>query len=150
MPEKAFDRSNIKIIGRELTNTWTLLTQNADSGDTELHVKDDISDWNVGDEIGVATTRRGDSSRHRIIAINEQVITIDPALQDNHWGGYRDLAEGYRFEMAAEVVNLQRNIVIRGPDEETFDNTAHFQYRSGFHFGTFNADESNDSGRFSD
>ena len=126
-------------------NTRTLLTQNTHSGDIELHLKDDISDWNIGDEVGIATTRRGDSTRHRITAIHGQVITIDPALQADHWGGFRDLAGGYRLEMAAEVVNLERNIIIRGPDEETFNNQDHAQFRSGFHFGTFNADESNDS-----
>ena len=122
----ALKRSNIEIIGSELTNTWTLLSQNADSGDTELHVKDDIADWKIGDEIGVATTRRGDSTRHRITAINEQVITIDSALEANHWGGFRNLAGGYRLEMAAEIVNLERNIVIRGPDEDTFNNKEGF------------------------
>lgn len=93
-------------------NTWTLLTQNTHSGDIELHLKDDISDRNIGDEVGIATTRRGDYTRHRITAIDGQVITIDPALQADHWGGFRDLAGGYRLEMAAEVVNLERNIII--------------------------------------
>ena len=62
-------RSNIFIHGRKLENTWTLLTKNAQVGDNELHVKDDISDWRVGDEIGIATTRRGDSTRHFITGI---------------------------------------------------------------------------------
>ena len=105
------------------------MTQNANAGDTELHLKDDISDWNIGDEIGIATTRRGDSTRHRITAINGQILTIDPPLENEHWGGYRDLPGGYSLEMAAEVVNMERNILVHGPDEDTFGDVGHSQLR---------------------
>ena len=115
------------------------MTQNANSGDITLHVKHDISDWNIGDEIGIATTKRGDSTRHRITAMDGQVLTIDPPLANEHWGGFRDLAGGYSFEMAAEVVNMERNILIHGPDDDTFGDVDHSQFKSGFHFGTFNS-----------
>ena len=103
------------------------MTQNANAGDTELHLKDDISDWNIGDEIGIATTRRGDSTRHRITEINGQILTIDPPLENEHWGGYRDLPGGYNLEMAAEVVNMERNILVHGPDEDSFGDVNHSQ-----------------------
>ena len=51
---------------------------------------------------------------------------------------------GYSLEMAAEVVNLERNILIHGPDED-FTNVDSATFRQGFHFGTFGADASDDS-----
>ena len=47
--------------------------------------------------------------------------------------------------MAAEVVNMDRNILVHGPDEDTFGDVNHTQFKQGFHIGTFNADESDDS-----
>ena len=50
------------------------------------------------------------------------VIHLDRPLEQDHWGGHREV-EGYALEMAAEVVNLNRSVVITG-DHEDFD-TAH-------------------------
>ena len=48
-----------------------------------------------------------------------EVIHLERPLEQDHWGGYR-LVEGYELEMAAEVVNLNRTVVITG-DHEDFD-----------------------------
>ena len=74
--------------------------------------------WQVGDDIGIATTTRSDSPRHTIVAINGATVTIDRPLETDHWGGFRNV-EGYALEMAAEVINLQRSVLITGDDEGT-------------------------------
>ena len=70
-------------------------------------------------------------------------VTIDEPLIDTHWGGFRDVV-GYKLEMAAEVINLQRSIVIWGDDEDflTFGSQ---NYLTGWHMGTFDAVDHGDS-----
>jgi len=45
------------------------------------------------------------------------VIYLDRPLEHEHWGGLRQV-EGYQLEMAAEVVNLNRSVVITGDHED--------------------------------
>eukprot|EP00437_Effrenium_voratum_P009909 CAMPEP_0181428788 /NCGR_PEP_ID=MMETSP1110-20121109/16861_1 /TAXON_ID=174948 /ORGANISM="Symbiodinium sp., Strain CCMP421" /LENGTH=1773 /DNA_ID=CAMNT_0023552029 /DNA_START=37 /DNA_END=5358 /DNA_ORIENTATION=- len=47
------------------------------------------------------------------------VIYLDRPLEDEHWGGFREV-EGYSLEMAAEVVNLNRSVVITGDHDDFF------------------------------
>lgn len=41
------------------------------------------------------------------------VVVVDEPVRADHFGGFREV-EGYRFEMAAEVVNLERTVTITG------------------------------------
>ncbi|CAE7249476.1 Cemip2 [Symbiodinium sp. CCMP2592] len=50
------------------------------------------------------------------------VLYLDTPLEADHWGGLREV-EGYWLEMAAEVVNLQRSVVITG-DHYDFSTSA--------------------------
>eukprot|EP00440_Ansanella_granifera_P037063 gb/GFBE01040220.1/.p1 GENE.gb/GFBE01040220.1/~~gb/GFBE01040220.1/.p1 ORF type:complete len:1500 (+),score=225.46 gb/GFBE01040220.1/:1-4500(+) len=113
----------VDIHGRKLARTWTLLASNAFAGENQLQLKDDPSamGWRMGDRIGVATTSRGESTNHKITSIRAKTVTLDTPLKYEHWGGFREI-EGQRFEMAAEVVNLERSVVITG-DHDDFEQT---------------------------
>jgi len=109
----------IDIHGRRLSKTWTLLSQTAGAGATVLRLKDDPATmgWRVGDRIGVATTtphtRHGRSTAHTIVSLGTSSVTIAEPLRAEHWGGRR-LVAGRYFEMAAEVVNMERSVLITG------------------------------------
>ena len=138
--------SSMIMHGRPLDRTWTLLASNSAAGSSVLNVKHDpdAMGWQVGDEIGIATTTRTDSPRRFITAIDGNSITIDEPLLHTHWGGMRDLAGGFSLEMAAEVINLQRSIVITGDDED-FLTQGSSKYLLGWHGGSFEAEDHNDS-----
>lgn len=54
-------------------------------------------------------------------------------LGDEHWGGYREI-EQRRFELAAEVVNLERSVLITGDHEESkFLNSKHKLHKHTFY-----------------
>ena len=61
-----------------------------------------------------------------IKTIEKFKVTIDKPLRALRWGGIRNV-EGYDLEMASEVINLSRNILITG-DYDRFDQT-----NNGFH-----------------
>ena len=64
--------SRIEMYGRPFERTWTLLAANAEAGATVLTLKHDPVQmgWAVGDEIGIATTRRSDAPRRFITSID--------------------------------------------------------------------------------
>lgn len=63
----------VRILGMPKVRTWTLLSRSVAMGSKELFLKDDpiAMGWRVGDEIGIATTSVGYSTRHRIVNISE-------------------------------------------------------------------------------
>jgi len=130
-------KAHIEIHGRPLEKTWTVLDRNHEAGHTELHLKENpsVMGWRVGDRIGVATTTRGSSSIHHITSLSGNSVRIDPPLSASHWGGWREI-EGLRFEMAAEVVNMERNVIVTG-DHDDFHATGR-----GWHGGVFVKDPS--------
>ena len=130
--------SSIKIHGRKLDRTWTLLAQDVAAGDSTLVLKDDPTSmgWQVGDKIGIAATARDGQTQglgatslgetHVIAAIDANVITLEGALVDYRWGGEREV-QGTLIELAAEVVNLSRSVLFTG-DYDDFDTK-----NNGFH-----------------
>ena len=138
--------STIRICGRKLQRTWTLLVQDASAGDTKIFLKDDpfTMGWQVGDKIGIAATNRDGQTQglgatslgetHTITSFESvslgmasvNSITLNSALVDGRWGGWRDFS-GYSLELAAEVVNLSRSVVFTG-DYDDFDTK-----NNGFH-----------------
>jgi len=119
------NRARIEIHGRPLQRTMTLLSTEALSGSSQIALKHDPSEmgWRVGDQIGVATTnaRKADSTTHRITSLSSSSLTIEPPLRNDRMGGYRNI-EGHNLEMAAEVVNMERSVLITG-DHEGFHAT---------------------------
>mmetsp|Transcript_33320 Transcript_33320/g.59824 ORF Transcript_33320/g.59824 Transcript_33320/m.59824 type:complete len:643 (-) Transcript_33320:417-2345(-) len=54
-------------------------------------------------------------------AAEQMVLYLDKPLDAEHWGGLRNI-QGLNLEMAAEVVNLERSVVITG-DHDDFEVT---------------------------
>ena len=109
----------MEIHGRRLVRTWSLLSQTAMPGQNVLYLKHDPAEmgWRVGDRIGLATTSRGESTVHRILGLAQNQVTLQEQVMHEHWGGYKSI-EGRRFELAAEVVNLERSVVITGDHQD--------------------------------
>eukprot|EP00931_Biecheleriopsis_adriatica_P004358 TRINITY_DN106040_c0_g1_i1.p1 TRINITY_DN106040_c0_g1~~TRINITY_DN106040_c0_g1_i1.p1 ORF type:complete len:1261 (+),score=170.66 TRINITY_DN106040_c0_g1_i1:87-3869(+) len=127
--------ARIEIHGRPLTRTFTLLAQTARAGDTRLSLKHSAQDmgWQVGDKIGVVTTGnvegnlagydpppKDGSTRHTIESIDGDTITVQPSLTAVHLGGFTNVA-GSLYEMAAEVVNMERSVLITGDHDDFFE-----------------------------
>eukprot|EP00122_Pirum_gemmata_P007993 Pgem_evm1s7355 len=120
--------ARIHIHGRELERTWTLLAQNAKPGEASITVdhNPEKMGWKIGDDIVIATTSKGDSTKHVITGIQGNRINIEPPVVHAHMGGNKDI-KGFTFNVAAEVINLKRSVTITGDDDD-FYNKGH-----GFH-----------------
>ena len=130
--------SSIKIHGRKLERTWSLLASDVAEGDSILMLKDDPIDmgWQVGDKIGIAATARDGQTQglgatslgetHVIASIEFNSIQLESTLADYRWGGEREI-QGTPIELAAEVVNLSRSVLFTG-DYDDFDTK-----NNGFH-----------------
>ena len=58
---------------------------------------------------------------HVVSMFGEQRYDRRLSSGDEHWGGYREIGEfgaQRRFELAAEVVNLERSVLITGDHQE--------------------------------
>ncbi|CAE8721235.1 unnamed protein product, partial [Polarella glacialis] len=62
-----------------------------------------------------------ESTVHRVAGLGPNKVTLIEPLSHEHWGGFREI-EGRQFELAAEVVNLERSVVITG-DHDDFEAT---------------------------
>eukprot|EP00931_Biecheleriopsis_adriatica_P067560 TRINITY_DN4167_c0_g1_i1.p1 TRINITY_DN4167_c0_g1~~TRINITY_DN4167_c0_g1_i1.p1 ORF type:complete len:1079 (-),score=142.05 TRINITY_DN4167_c0_g1_i1:102-3338(-) len=111
--------SVIVIHGRYLSRTWSLLSETVAPGTSMLSLKHNPAEmgWQPGDRVGVATTSLSNSTTHTITKVGQNWIELGEPVQFEHWGGHREVG-GRRFEMAAEVVNLERSVVITGSHED--------------------------------
>ena len=103
--------SSIKIHGRKMERTWTLLSSDAQQGSTTLELRDDPKSmgWRVGDIIGVAKTDSDDFGRGqqtKIVDIQQFKIIVEDEMEALRWGGIRNV-EGHEIEMATEIINLR-------------------------------------------
>ncbi len=116
----------IDIQGRELVRTWSLLSQPLQLGQTTMKLMHNplLMKWNVGDRIGVATTRhrsQGTGATFTIQSIqNDGTITLSEPSPDTFDAEFiASPSSGLKAKPAlksAEVVNLDRSIVITGDD----------------------------------
>jgi len=130
--------SIIRIHGRKLERTWTLLSQTAPEGATKLYLKHDpvAMGWKAGDRIGLATTSRGQSTVHRIKKVEPSVLVLERGIPHEYWGGFRTV-EGRQFEMAAEIVNLERSVLITGDHDDFFQSKQGLHTKHGGRGGLF-------------
>jgi cell migration-inducing and hyaluronan-binding protein len=100
------------------TNTWSKLAQTAKAGATSIEVLN-AAQWNVGDEIVLASTDFDpkQAERRTIAAINGNTITLDKPLQYMHFGKIT-----FNVDERGEVANLTRNIKVQASAdaEQTF------------------------------
>jgi hypothetical protein len=130
----------VSVHGRPLARTWSLLVETTAIGATSIRVEGDLISrdptlpgggaWRVGDRIGVAPTGMpsqghgdfaGESFRitaMRVVKSGAEVATVidlDAPLEEPKLGVVSK-------RLQAEVINLERNIVITGDD---FDDELH-------------------------
>lgn len=123
------DSPEVNIEGRKLERTWSLLAEPLSSGDTKMNLLHNpiLMGWRVGDRIGIAPTEKrssGFGEEFRIESISgDGFITLDKEVQNNFMAEFAPplIEGGQPILKSAEVVNLDRNIVITGDDFRHID-----------------------------
>lgn len=117
------DNPIINIRGRELTRTWSLLSEPLNVGDDRMKLlhNPSLMGWRVGDRIGIAPTQResgGFGKEFRISAIEESGTLVLNKVSESTFNSefLPPLNGGHASLKSAEVINLDRNIVITGDD----------------------------------
>ncbi|XP_025757857.1 PKHD1 like 1, tandem duplicate 1 isoform X2 [Oreochromis niloticus] len=120
---------------------WTHLAQTANSGSQTLNLMKAVT-WKVGDEIVIATTghrhSQGENEVRRIAAVSADgmTLTLTEPLNYTHLGVSVTLPDGTVFEGRAEVGLLTRNIVVRGSQNQEWNDKIE-ACPDGFNTGEF-------------
>ena len=107
--------------GQERGVVWTHLAETALPGSNIIEVIG-TPDWNVGDEIAIASTsfEMLHTEKVRILSISQGTITLDGTLQYRHLGE-ETTVDGHTYIQRAEVGLLTRNIKIQSGNLDTTD-----------------------------
>ncbi|KAA0710212.1 Fibrocystin-L Polycystic kidney and hepatic disease 1-like protein 1 [Triplophysa tibetana] len=106
--------------------TWTRLSQTAQNGSSILTLMDAVT-WKTGDEIVIASTGNRHSQREnelrRIASVSDdgRTLNLTEPLTYTHLGVSINLPDGTVFQARAEVGLLTRNIVIRGSNNQEWN-----------------------------
>lgn len=118
---------NLLLYGAFQGNTWTRLSQTAAAGATTIQV-DSTAGWQVGEQIVVTSSDFYQNSNgldrqteERVVAgISGTTVTLNQPLSYMHYGQAQQFADANNqprtLESRAEVIRLNRNIVIRSED----------------------------------
>uniref|UniRef100_H3AJV9 Uncharacterized protein n=1 Tax=Latimeria chalumnae TaxID=7897 RepID=H3AJV9_LATCH len=89
----------------------TKLRKTAQAGDLELETQNSV-DWNVGDEIAIATSNYdvNQTEIRKITAASGKTIHLNSALEYNHIVEANTLEDGRVYSLAADVAVLTRSI----------------------------------------
>ncbi|XP_060603397.1 fibrocystin-L-like isoform X3 [Ruditapes philippinarum] len=148
----AVRNGTLDLHGKEVPLTWTRLASSSASGSNTLELVDPV-EWNVGDEIVIASTGHRQSQKEnekkRITAIsqNKQTLTLDSALESEHVG-VEETFDGTLVEMRGEVGLLTHNVVVRGNQDPHWQDEIK-ACPAGFNMGEF-ATQTCFQGRFGD
>ncbi|XP_064635838.1 fibrocystin-L-like [Lineus longissimus] len=118
----AVRNGTLDLHGKPIANTWTKLTGTAAAGTNTLTVGHDVTDWEVGSKLILASTGHRHSQRENeeltIAAISGdgKTITLVENLQYEHLGVTVTVG-GMPLEMRAEVGLLTHNILFRGSND---------------------------------
>ncbi|XP_067947416.1 fibrocystin-L-like [Watersipora subatra] len=121
--------------------SWTVLGSSANAGDFDIVLQQPV-DWEVGDEIAIASTghrhSQKENEKRQIAAVSSdgRTITLNESLTYSHLGETRDLGGGHMLEMKAEVGLLSHNVVVRGSINHQWDETIE-ACEAGFDTGQF-------------
>eukprot|EP00795_Rhopilema_esculentum_P009048 gene9048-16692_t len=114
---------SLELFGKHITHTWTRLSETANAGATSIKLQLPVNDWNIGDEIVIATTSKSirENEIVKITGIRDAGRTLDisPALEYRHISISQTIA-GRVIDTRAEVGLLTRNIVIQGSKQDTW------------------------------
>lgn len=96
--------------------TWTQLADGAtaEPGDTSITVEERVG-WEAGDEIVLASTDYdpGLTEKRTVTGVDGNTISFDEPLDYMHYSNRKEFG-GEVLDQRAEVLNLDRNIVIQG------------------------------------
>lgn len=114
----------ITIHGKPGKAGFQYLQATASAGSNQITVSD-ASGWEVGDKIVIGSTdfewNRSEQRTITAISGNQQQITLGAALQFRHWGTLQQYDNGkgdsWTLDERAEVINLNRNVVIRSAND---------------------------------
>ncbi|XP_076825620.1 fibrocystin-L-like isoform X2 [Clavelina lepadiformis] len=128
--------------GRHILNPWSVLAATADVGATQITLTLPAINWQVGDEIVIASTgtrhSQKENEKRKISNISPDLLTItmDSALEYKHLGVTEVLADGTEVEFRAEVGLLSRNVVFRGTNDVAWNDEIE-ACEAGFQTGQF-------------
>ncbi|KAL3885610.1 hypothetical protein ACJMK2_025660 [Sinanodonta woodiana] len=111
--------------GKHIPLTWTKLQTTAEAGGTTIVLTHPV-EWNVGDEIVIASTggyqSQSQNEENRIAAISadKQSITLESPLKFEHLGVVETF-DGVQVEFRAEVGLLTHNVVVRGNSDPAWN-----------------------------
>lgn len=120
-PALACCSARIDLHGAPMSRTWVDLGADADKGDTEVLLSEDVAGWRVGDEVIVTASLHQNSlggqyrddpslrstEERRIRAIDGRRVTLDKPLEHRHFGA---------GEFRSEIANLSRNVIVESAD----------------------------------
>ena len=125
------DNPTMEIRGRDLSRTWSLLSEPLYPGMNTMKLLHDPAQmgWKVGDRLGISPTEsraQGWGQDVRIVDIqNDGTITLNENINNYHRADFEignNNAVGANNAspalLSAEIVNLSRNIIITGDDFE--------------------------------
>ena len=113
--------ARMELHGARLSRTWIKLGRDVAEGDSTVTLSEEVTGWNVGDEIIVTGSTRGRRNRtfrnpegrtteeRRITKIDGTTLHLDKPLAHEHFGS---------GEFRSEVANLSRNVIIESADPE--------------------------------
>ena len=108
----------LELHGKPIPVTWSRLNHTAKMGDTEIVIEHEVN-WEIGNEIVIATTGFGPIGNERVEITNVSVangtttLGIDPPLQYEHLSLTMSNG-GQELPLKAEVGLLSRNVVFEG------------------------------------
>ena len=118
-------KGSLELHGKPVNNTWTHLAATANAEDTVITVVDDISDWEIGDEIVIPST----NDRHSLaenekgviagIGADGKTITLRDPLKYKHISISQTFGNT-TVETRAEVGRISRNVKYQGSVNEEF------------------------------
>ncbi|CAF0756351.1 unnamed protein product [Brachionus calyciflorus] len=142
----ALREGTIDMHGRPVGVTWTHLGETANSGATQITLKEPV-EWESGSEIVIASTgdhlSQGQSEVRRItaVSVDKKTLTLDTALAYTHLSVVRTIGSDgdiRQIEIRAEVGLLTRNVVFQGSNDESWSSLKSAQAcPDGFNPGEF-------------
>lgn len=112
--------------GKHIMNTWTKISNTVESGDTQMDLIFAVLDWNIGDEIVIASTSKSiveNEVLHITDILNSgKTLQFEPPLKYKHISHNQTIA-GRFIQTQAEVGLLTRNVVVKGSVNDEWDET---------------------------
>ena len=118
-------KGSLELHGKPVANTWTRLAQTANAGDMSITVVDDVSDWQVDDEIVIPSTGHRHSMGENEKLVVESIgpdgktINLKSALLHKHISLSQTFGD-HVVETRAEVGRLTRNVKYQGAQNREF------------------------------